>query len=276
MASESMSVLAGASHGRRRLPRAWEKAIARPKSDGRCSWREGWGSSTFFWIILNVAWCFDHDFQAFWSLYIWKEDRAKLTPNLKSPMISILSHLSQPAQLAHLPRTIRLLYGARIEAGETVDSVLFLLRLRRIFAAWNESRAASSSHNFSESKEGKKRLDLFLTGPGVSPSGEISKELTLDDVDVAHSSTSSTRRETEHAQEHNLWLHLHSRRMTEADLLEALGPVQDRNHEDTKETEEEGAADAYVCGPAAMTDQVVALLEAQGGMQGRVFCEKWW
>ena len=59
---------------------------------------------------------------------------------------------------------------------------------------------------------------------------------------------------------------IHHRRFGREDLMSALGPVEDRKN-----------AVAYVCGPAAMTDGVVKVLEEAEGMEKeRVLCEKWW
>ncbi|MCJ1355224.1 MAG: hypothetical protein MMC33_005215 [Icmadophila ericetorum] len=55
-------------------------------------------------------------------------------------------------------------------------------------------------------------------------------------------------------------------RPTEKDLYEALGPEEERS-----------GVVAYVCGPPAMTDSFVEILQAAKGMdRKRVLCEKWW
>ena len=59
---------------------------------------------------------------------------------------------------------------------------------------------------------------------------------------------------------------IYNRRMTHSDLLQALGPPSQR----------QGLV-AYVCGPAAMTDELVGVLRRAEGMKGnRVLCENWW
>lgn len=59
---------------------------------------------------------------------------------------------------------------------------------------------------------------------------------------------------------------VHSRRIAQHDLFEALGP----------ETERANTV-VYVCGLPTMTDQFVELLKHAPGMdQKRVLCEKWW
>lgn len=56
------------------------------------------------------------------------------------------------------------------------------------------------------------------------------------------------------------------RRIQGDDLLDALGPVNERS--DTV---------CYVCGVPAMTDYFVDLAQKADGMDERnVFCEKWW
>lgn len=55
-------------------------------------------------------------------------------------------------------------------------------------------------------------------------------------------------------------------RITKSDLAEAVGSVQSRNR-----------TVVYVCGPQAMTDEVVDFLKGLPGMdRGKVLCEKWW
>ena len=56
------------------------------------------------------------------------------------------------------------------------------------------------------------------------------------------------------------------RRFVKQDLEAALGPEVGRKN-----------TVAYVCGPPAMTDWAVAVLERSEGMEEkRVLCEKWW
>jgi ferredoxin-NADP reductase len=56
------------------------------------------------------------------------------------------------------------------------------------------------------------------------------------------------------------------RRITEKDLLEAIGPEEQRSN-----------TVVYVCGAPQMTDEFVAFLQNQPGMdEKRVLCEKWW
>lgn len=56
------------------------------------------------------------------------------------------------------------------------------------------------------------------------------------------------------------------RRFAEEDLLNAVGPVEQR-----------AGTVAYICGPPAMTDWAVTRLKgAEGMLEQRVLCEKWW
>lgn len=57
-----------------------------------------------------------------------------------------------------------------------------------------------------------------------------------------------------------------TRRMETADLLRALGDIEQRKR-----------TVCYVCGPLAMTDGFVGYLSGLDGLSpSRVFCEKWW
>ncbi|KZF25055.1 ferredoxin reductase-like protein [Xylona heveae TC161] len=59
---------------------------------------------------------------------------------------------------------------------------------------------------------------------------------------------------------------IHHRRITEEDILTALGDVSERS-----------GVICYVCGPPGMTDKFVEVLGTAPGMDPRhVFCERWW
>lgn len=62
------------------------------------------------------------------------------------------------------------------------------------------------------------------------------------------------------------WLKIHNDRLTHQQLESNLGPTSGRKD----------SVVAYVCGPPAMTDEFVNVLQTQEGMKNRVFCEKWW
>ena len=58
----------------------------------------------------------------------------------------------------------------------------------------------------------------------------------------------------------------HHQRISHQDLIQALGPEEER-----------GGTVAYVCGPPGMTDGFVNVLRDAGGMnEKQVLCEKWW
>ncbi|MCJ1391217.1 hypothetical protein MMC18_004079 [Xylographa bjoerkii] len=85
-------------------------------------------------------------------------------------------------------------------------------------------------------------LELYLTGlSNASHVGEINGSPTKD-------------------------VSVRTRRISHEDLTTALGPVKERKEVVT-----------YVCGPAKMTDEFVNVLKsAEGMMEDRVLCEKWW
>ena len=58
----------------------------------------------------------------------------------------------------------------------------------------------------------------------------------------------------------------HPRRMTQDDILKALGDPEQRE-----------STVCYICGPPQMTDETVTFVSDLEGMEGsRVLCEKWW
>lgn len=82
-------------------------------------------------------------------------------------------------------------------------------------------------------------LNLYLTG--ITPS-------------------SNSRSRTEGIQS------IHPRRINHEYLIQALGPVPERS-----------GVVAYVCGPAAMTDEFLQVIRIQEGIEAkRVLCENWW
>lgn len=65
-----------------------------------------------------------------------------------------------------------------------------------------------------------------------------------------------------------------ARRLSKDDLLPALdGYTQETGYPDR----DRSGTVCYVCGPPAMTDELVSFLVQQPGMaEDRVLCEKWW
>lgn len=138
-----------------------------------------------------------------------------------SPLMSMLSYLNEDPP--DPPICVQFLYTSKIPR-DGLDSILFLPRLKKIFAS-------SASLDWS--------LSCYLTG--LSP---LSNPL---------SATEGTQS-------------IYPRRINHEDLSQALGPVSERN-----------CVVAYVCGPAAMTDEFLQVLLIQEGMEAkRVLCEKWW
>ena len=108
-------------------------------------------------------------------------------------------------------------------------------------------RLQSLSENLEEIGRRKFALDIFLT-----PFKRI--EIAFNEID--HLSGTCSR--------HG---HFHHRRFTNEDLIKALGESEERR---------KGTV-VYVCGPPAMTDEVVDFMSKQNGMsKERVLCEKWW
>ena len=59
----------------------------------------------------------------------------------------------------------------------------------------------------------------------------------------------------------------HHRRFTHDDLIRAVGHSEEKRRDSV----------VYVCGPPAMTDEVVDLMVKQPGLsKERILCERWW
>jgi len=147
-------------------------------------------------------------------------------------LISILSHLHQhPLQM---PPSIRLIYSARKGTSGSLSSILFLDRIRKLFARKNVSSDRS--------------LELFCTYSTLTePQNQWERNKSSDSYFM---------------RPQRIWF----RRFSEEDLLNAIGPVEKR-----------GGTVAYICGPPTMTDWAVAKLKgAEGMLEQRVLCEKWW
>ncbi|KAI4148156.1 MAG: hypothetical protein LQ340_005205 [Diploschistes diacapsis] len=168
--------------------------------------------------------------------------------------------LGEAVKKSSLPETIRLLYSTRLPppGEEALESILFLPRLRRIFGAWNApSPPSSSTPETGPQAEGRHRLDLHVTSGAPA---SCSAEAVASDLAALSAAGAAA-----HPNIGPGVTVSNGRRFTQDDLREALGPW------DARET-----AVVYVCGPAGMTDEVVAFLEVEEGMRGRVLCEKWW
>lgn len=196
------------------------------------------------------------------ALRLNRETMWNLWRGFISPLISILSHLSEsgPGTAAaplvgrehepvH-PLDIRFLYSTRIPSTSSfdlghLDQILFLSRLRNIMQRIN----TSSAHSRMISME----LDLFLTNLPVSfPISQVSDKLkivgkTTDTVEEDCSLSAVMR--------------VHARRINTDDL-----GVEENQRDDSV---------YYICGPPAMTDELVQYLEPIVGKE-RVLYEKWW
>ena len=163
---------------------------------------------------------------------------ANMLHSTNSPLISILSHLSESPHI--LPSKIHFLYTTRQSTPDihsTLKSTLFLDRLTSI-ARQHPSQI---------------QLDIFITPPGPDLTPDGAPGSGSDHIADASQTTTQP-------------FNLHQRRITREDLISALGPVERRKD-----------AVAYVCGPPAMTDEFVAVLRGAEGVVGeRVLCEKWW
>jgi ferredoxin-NADP reductase len=153
-----------------------------------------------------------------------------------NPIMSMLEHLHLISRLNPAwIRLIRLLYGTRTRSGE---AVLFYERIGQILQEHMNGRPTEAA------TDGDYRATMYLTGTTYwSPHDVIEYErLEATHIDNKY------------------------RRISPADLLEALGPVAERN-----------SALAYVCGLPSMTDEFVEVLSGADGMDPkRVHCEKWW
>ncbi|KAL2215976.1 hypothetical protein M432DRAFT_552736 [Thermoascus aurantiacus ATCC 26904] len=170
-----------------------------------------------------------------------------------NPLISMLSHISEtPTSLpSSSPTQIHFLYSTRVPppsesptsstatAEDTLNQILFLPRLREI----------ARSHTHAPSQRLLLSVDLFLTNLREHP--DLVAALSGEDKDKAKGQDFT----------------IHDRRIEIEDLRAAVGV---------------GVGDGtvcFVCGPPAMTDEVVGVLRglvsSEDGKE-RVFCERWW
>jgi ferredoxin-NADP reductase len=144
-------------------------------------------------------------------------------------MISALNEVGTSQSLGGMTKTVRVLYSSRRETesnGQGAE-ILFETRLRDIAGKWDQHEHVDYKYSFFET------------------SGQTGDE---------HERPMSSN------------MAIHSRRISQDDLLETLGPEDDR-----------GNAVVYVCGLPTMTDEFVELLKHAPGMdEKRVLCEKWW
>ena len=137
---------------------------------------------------------------------------------------------------------IELLYSARKGYSGSMSSILFMKQIHKLF----EMDLSQRRH----------RYTIFCTNRSNLPSGSH----------VGKPSLKVIRQRKEDAlyvgQHHSV----EYRRFEGEDLRTALGPVSEREK-----------TVAYVCGPPAMTEWAVEVLQRSIGMEEkRVLCEKWW
>ena len=155
--------------------------------------------------------------------------------------MSILSHLSkQPWHSSSVPETIRLLYSTRFLNHKSTASAPKDRHQEDINSILFFPRLHRIFQNWNILGFGERKFELFLTSPLPSTSDEERSSLGPG-------------------------LELRRGRITREDLRNALGPADERE-----------ATVVYVCGPQDMTDEMVAFLEEDEGMKGRVLAEKWW
>ncbi|KAH8697742.1 hypothetical protein BGW36DRAFT_379352 [Talaromyces proteolyticus] len=185
-----------------------------------------------------------------------------------NPLISILSHITEPHETTtapsipplhdqprHEPLSIHFLYTTRVPQAttmsskdityESLDEILFLSRLRQIVQRVSSHKTKQPSSNL------KLNLDLYLTNVPASAAAEA--EGFLRGPSKLNSNNTSYN---------NDHIRVRNRRINKQDLYEAASRQPDRTV-------------SYVCGPPPMTDEFVGYLNTLLDSQ-RVLCEKWW
>ena len=138
-------------------------------------------------------------------------------------------------------KNVRLLYSSRRgrkdrgSENEGHERVLFEDRLKAIAEKWSRISKGETGVDY--------RYTFFDTGSNVSSQAIADQEMgTLEYMTYEH------------------------RRIKHDDLLEAIGPEDDRAN-----------TVVYICGLPTMTDEFVEFLKRQPGLdEKRVLCEKWW
>ena len=155
---------------------------------------------------------------------------------LRSPLISILSHLRQNKE--ECPARVDFLYSVRKDISSEASSILFLDRLRSIFGP-----------GFGPTRTFK----LFVTNGATSPSHDDEKRIAA---------INPIQADTDHINEGNTKFG----RFTEKDLIKAIGPVVGRK----------GVLAYVCGPPPLTDWAVEVLRGAEGMGKERVLCEKWW
>ena len=168
-----------------------------------------------------------------------------------SPLISILSHLHQSGSY---PSSVRFLYSTKY-TSEPLDSILFFPRISKIFSQVDRHSNC---------------LSLYRTGahhhPPLPPASEDEGRLksAVDFTRPDQGTQYPMQRDLKANTKLNIREFCH--RISEHDLLEALGPEADRDR-----------IVVYACGPPSLTEWAVDTANAARGIvEGQVLCEKWW
>lgn len=197
---------------------------------------------------------------------------SRILSNTNSPLISILSHLTEPnptptvplpGKSSSNPLHIQFLYTTRLPARAhsevqqtttsapnetTLQQVLFLPRLRSIV-----QRIA----NMKQPANTRITLDLFFSNVSSAAASQAAEILNQTD-DTNQINNGSIR--------------VHGRRINKDDLIRATTSPH-HNQNDTDRTTD--GTVCYVCGPPPMTDEFVQYLEGVMGKE-KVLYEKWW
>ena len=147
-----------------------------------------------------------------------------------NPLMSIVSSLAKKRrEKGKLGFCVQFLYSTRDpRESRSPSEILFLERLRDVF----------------ESLGSEGEFQLFLTAGQERSEEDKSETMLIDGKELS----------------------VQRRRVHDTDLLDALGPVDER-----------GGTVCYICGVPTMTDEFVEKAKRAEGMEeGNVLSEKWW
>jgi predicted ferric reductase len=149
-----------------------------------------------------------------------------------NPIVSMLNHLAEVHKLRRdLGFRITLLYTTRDLGVANATEILYLKRLDQNFQTFGRNS----------------EMKLFLTSRDRVPKDRVA----VDDL-ISYDGGAP--------------ISVQRRRITEDDLLDALGPVEERSK-----------TVCYVCGFPSMTDEFVEKAQQAEGMdRENVLFEKWW
>jgi len=156
-----------------------------------------------------------------------------------NPLMSMFSSLVRGWGNEFLDKGFEVVFLYSTKKLGRAKEILFLRRLKEEF-----SSLQFQENSQSQTETRKRELDLRLFLPSAR-AGEGEEDELLKE---------------------SKGFKVHRRRITEKDLLDALGKVGDR-----------GGTVCYVCGVPEMTDSFVEVVSRAEGMErGRVLFEKWW